>query len=234
MIWARGLRRTPPALACGSEMRKTNPISPWRTGRGGEKRLTASLQACETNPIWPGPRARAEGQMRKTNPIWSGGDSLEVKRAKRTQFRPGGQGDGGEKRLTASLQTCKTKPNLGGLGYVGKGGCRAGVAPPGSETCETNPICPTGSGRFEIRSKFKWRMTQTAEEVGRGRPTHEEPKRAKRTQSRPGGVRKAQKEGRAFRSSQLGTSQPVASKEVVGTAHPTHLNLSLITCHLSL
>jgi hypothetical protein len=94
-------------------------------GQGGAKRLTASLQTCKTNPIWsalgPGPEAKC---------------------AKRTQFGPAGQGEGGAKRLTASLQTCetnpispgrgggrrklrKTKPNLGGLGHVGKGRRRA-------------------------------------------------------------------------------------------------------------
>jgi hypothetical protein len=40
----------------------------------------------------------------------------EAKCAKRTQFRPAG---GGWRR-----KLCKTKPNLGGLGYVGKGSCR--------------------------------------------------------------------------------------------------------------
>ncbi len=42
----------------------------------------------------------------------------EAKCAKRTQFSPAA---GGSRR-----KSCKTKPNLGGLGYVDKGSCRVG------------------------------------------------------------------------------------------------------------
>jgi hypothetical protein len=62
--------------------------------------------------------AGAGGKMRKTNPICPG---WGVKRAKRTQFRPP---TGGWRR-----ELCKTKPNLGGLGYVGKDRCRVGRGP---------------------------------------------------------------------------------------------------------
>jgi hypothetical protein len=63
-----------PWLGRGMKRAKRTQSRPGGHGEG-EKRLTASLQACGTNPIWPG-----------------------------------GQGEGGAKRLTASLQTCKTNP----------------------------------------------------------------------------------------------------------------------------
>ena len=40
---------------------------------------------------------------------------------------------------SAEGRFCETKPNLGGLGHVGKGGPRVGAAPPRSEMCETKP-----------------------------------------------------------------------------------------------
>jgi hypothetical protein len=42
--------------------------------------------------------------------------------------------DAGRKRL------CKTKPNLGELRYVGRGGCHGVPGSPRSETCKTKPI----------------------------------------------------------------------------------------------
>ncbi len=94
-----------------------------------------------------------EGQMRKTNPIpsgagwdeapgtWGAGQSCETKPIRE------GVGRG---RPTHSLslragstksRSCETKPNLGGLGLVGKGALVSGAASPESGTCETNPIC---------------------------------------------------------------------------------------------
>jgi hypothetical protein len=48
-----------------------------------------------------------------------------------------------ETSCSAEGHLCKTKPNLRGLGNVGKGSRRVGAAPLGSETCKTNPICRT-------------------------------------------------------------------------------------------
>jgi hypothetical protein len=103
----------------------------WPAGTGG--------QSCKTNPIWPGrrcwtertvrnepnlaPRLRAEhagrGERRRSNA--QNEPNLAPPRAgdgghcaKRTQFRPVGAGVGG--------QMCKTKPNLGEMGCLGKGG----------------------------------------------------------------------------------------------------------------
>jgi hypothetical protein len=80
-------------------------------------------------------------------------------RAKRTQFRAAA---GGGRR-----KTCKTKPNLGKPGYVGKGRRRVGalgrgvkrakrtqLGPAGGQMRKTNPIWVAGEGG------------------GRGRPTH--------------------------------------------------------------
>jgi hypothetical protein len=63
---------------------------------------------CGTNPI-------------SRLPIGGGrlGRTPEAKCAKRTQFPPGGQGEGGERRLTASLQACETNPI-----WSGRSGCR--------------------------------------------------------------------------------------------------------------
>jgi hypothetical protein len=90
--------------------------------------------------------------------------------AKRTQFRPAA--GGGWKKL------CKTKPNLRGLGYVGKGHRRVGVARSGSETCKTNPIWGPGAPRLRI---------EDCGLKGAGRGRVPEAKCAKRTQLGPGG-----------------------------------------------
>jgi hypothetical protein len=146
--------------------------------------------------------------MRKTNPIWSAlGPGPEAKCAKRTQFGPAGQGQGGAKRLTASLQTCetnpispgrgggrrklrKTKPNLDGLGHLGEGRQRVGRGAPASEACETNPIW-TGSGPVlgqNAQNKAKLRGTGTSgQRLSSCGGLRLDVKRAKRTQFRPAG-----------------------------------------------
>jgi hypothetical protein len=76
-------------------------------------------------------------------------------RAKRTQFRPAARR---HRRPSAQnkpnfarpgahgrRKPCETKPNLRGLGHMGKGSCRVAVARPGSQTCETNPISGPGA-----------------------------------------------------------------------------------------
>jgi hypothetical protein len=90
------------------------------------------------------------------------------------------------KLQTSKLHTfprklCKTKPNLGGLGYVGKGRCRLGGGSAGDKMRKTNPISP--GRRVSVQNKTKSRPS--GQGVGRGRPTYEEPKRAKRTQLGP-------------------------------------------------
>jgi hypothetical protein len=136
-------------------MRKTNPIpllgqmlgTARPTKRGP---LTGGIVQNKRNSARP--RADAGGKMRKTNQIWPARPEMGAgwrvaipgrraivrneanfgsNRAKRTQFGPAAG--------TRRRKLCKTKPNLGGLGYAGKG-CRMGRGSAGSETCRTNPI----------------------------------------------------------------------------------------------
>jgi hypothetical protein len=72
-------------------------------------------RTCETNPISPCCRR-----------------SPEAKCAKPSQFGPAAG--------VWQKELRKTKPNLGGLGCVGKGRSRVGRPSGGSETCKTNPI----------------------------------------------------------------------------------------------
>ena len=113
-----------------------------------------------------GHRAQDAGQLCKTNPISGAAerDGAKGRRtrancAKRTQFPVGPSGTGPQGRGTWS-KTCKTNPI-----WPGRGRAR----PPVGERCKTNQICrPPHRGQ---------------EQVGRGRPTHEEPTCAERTQS---------------------------------------------------
>jgi hypothetical protein len=95
----------------------------------------------KTNPIsaiWPRSRAGTpnpfdhrsgqalrRGESCKTNPI-----------SPRRRWRTG--------------KLCKTKPNLEGLGYVGKDGGRVGRGSPASGTCKTNPIGWAGGPGLRI------------------------------------------------------------------------------------
>jgi hypothetical protein len=115
-------------------------------------------ETCKTNPISPA-RTDAGGEMRKTNPIWTGrGRTPEARCAKRSQT----WGDWGVWANAVVLW----------------GGARLGT-----ETCETNPIWPSRGPGPEAKCAKRTQFRTTAEDVGRGRPTYEEQKSAKRTQT---------------------------------------------------
>ncbi len=118
----------------GGQMRKTNPICP------GRRRVME--ETCKTNPIpghatWGVARGAGDvGQMRKTNPICPARagrsclvprpSALALRRRRLCKTNPIWPG-----RRRVMEETCKTKPNLGGLGCMGKGGRRVGRGSPG-------------------------------------------------------------------------------------------------------
>jgi hypothetical protein len=116
-----GIGRRWPGAGPGGQMRKTNPISPGGVGGG--------LPCPRPSGLAPPPKvimqnepnfARAPGNGR--GPAGRGARP-KSDCAKRTQFRPGAG--------VSRRESCRTKPNLGGLGYVGKGGCRVGCGSAG-------------------------------------------------------------------------------------------------------
>jgi hypothetical protein len=81
-------------------------------GRCRVERGLAGSETCETNPICGRGPGIADCGLKQAGPR----QVPEGKCAKRTQFRPAGR------------QMRRTKPNLGGPGYLGKGVERAAVA----------------------------------------------------------------------------------------------------------
>jgi hypothetical protein len=150
-------------------MCKTNPISP---GRG----LVPEAKCAERTQFGPGGR-----KMRRTNPICPGqtwrartgvsGQKGPASRALTSNFKP-------QTSHCPHGKLCKTKPNLEGLGYMGKGHRRVGVARSGSETCKTNPIWGPGAPRLRI---------EDCGLKGAGRGRVPEAKCAKRSQLGPAG-----------------------------------------------
>jgi hypothetical protein len=99
----------------------------------------------------------------------------------------------------------KTKPNLGGLGYMGNSHRRVGPGSPGGETCETNPIWPRRQDAGRAWRRAALRAGATPDQVG-GR-LYEGPKRAKRSQFGPGsGVNAQNKPNLVTRESTLNGS----------------------------
>jgi hypothetical protein len=126
----------------GDSPEKTNPI--WATGGRCRAGLARSGTACRGNPRSGRGQALRRAKACETNPISRlriADCRLRVERgregvrAKRTQFRP----PGGRWRR----KPCETKPNLGGLGYVGKDH-RVGCGSAGGYVHKTNPISGTG------------------------------------------------------------------------------------------
>jgi hypothetical protein len=117
-----GIERRRLWAGAGGKMRETNPIWPgWRVN--AQKPISASRARCRAGTPDPfdyrSGRALRRAESCETNPISPRGRRLtqgivqnEPNLARLLA------GTGGEMR--------KTKPNLGELGYVGKGGCRVG------------------------------------------------------------------------------------------------------------
>jgi hypothetical protein len=122
----------------GERSCETNPIRHRSTGRGagGKKRKSLHRRGRmrQTNPIGTGTTSRA-------SPVWTrnyGELDMQMRLAKQSQSRPrragrdlGDEGCGG--------QSCQTKPNLGGLGYLGAGVAGANRA--------TSPRCPASGNK---------------------------------------------------------------------------------------
>jgi hypothetical protein len=164
---------------------KTNPISESRSVGVGDR-------SCETNPI-SGSQAggrrsrlykqtqfvavpggtRPQGRMCETKPIPAtpGGARPEgraswVDCAKRSQFRavPNGPGLGDEGR---GGQSCKTKPNLGRIGYLGDGVSGTHIVQDGPNSARLGP------SRVPRRTKDAKRTQFPAGWVGRGLGTRD-------------------------------------------------------------
>jgi hypothetical protein len=124
-------KRTQFCPAGGDRQRRLCKTKPnlGRLGYVGQRRLSCGAwsgsETCETNPILAERPGMGAGSPGRDAPA-------ESDCAKRTKFCPAGS------RRRSKL--CKTKPNLGGMGYVGRAVVVWGVAWPGSETCKTNPI----------------------------------------------------------------------------------------------
>jgi hypothetical protein len=131
--------------------------------------------------------------MRKTNPIWPPPEDVgrgrptyeELKRAKRTQFRPAQMADGGD--------CAKRSQTWGDWDMWEKAAVVWAVARPGSQTCKTNPIwgrgpllrtedCGLRIQRCRLRADAGGKTCKTNPiRLGRGRAS--KGKCAKRTQS---------------------------------------------------
>jgi len=136
MIWVGRLRRHVliSVYRRSSAVVETNPIWPGLTEGGSH-----GGQECKTNPICrPGRRnVQNEPNFRRSTrpsiPIFRYSSTLTRHRLCKTNPIPGRAG-----RDTG--QSCETKPNLGGLGHVGKRVIVSGAASLEGGTCEMNPI----------------------------------------------------------------------------------------------
>ncbi len=108
-----------------------------------------------------GRQATGAGRTNKANSTGLPGPR-SVKRAKRTQF--------GEARLRSGDRLCETKPNVGGLGYLG-------------DDARGEPVVRNKANCLSGRCRAEPVLSPPKE-----RPTHEEPKGhcAKQTQFAPG------------------------------------------------
>jgi hypothetical protein len=185
--WGLRIGRRRPGRA-GGQMRKTNPIC-LRPGPAPEAKGAKRTQFGPLHTSNSPPATLTGGITCKTNPIWSGrGRTPETKCAKRTQFRPGAGG--------RRMELCKTKPNLGLLGYMGKGSCP--VALPRREgKCakQTQSGKMSGGDAQTVRLSLRAGPTKSAPDaLGRAsvpaRPTEPSgPTRRGRTRTGPAGRR---------------------------------------------